>query len=204
VRFRGPNITPGYWRQPELNVNAFDEEGFYRIGDALKFAAPARPEEGFLFDGRMSEDFKLSTGTWVSVGAIREKVIARGAPLIQDVVVAGHELDYAAAIVFPRLEDCRRLANDLTPGTTQTDIVNHPMVRARFQELFDALAKESTGSANRLERAVIADVPPSLDASEITDKGSLNQRAILTHRADLVDELYAEVPGPKVIVAKGK
>ena len=204
VRFRGPNITPGYWRQPELNTNAFDEEGFYRIGDALKFADPARPEEGFLFDGRMSEDFKLSTGTWVSVGAIREKVIARAAPLVQDVVVAGHELDYAAAIIFPRLEDCRRLTNDLAPGASQSEIVNHPMVRRWFQELLDQLARESTGSANLVARAVIAETPPALDASEITDKGSLNQRAILGHRAKLVDELYAVNPGAKIIVAARK
>jgi feruloyl-CoA synthase len=202
VRFRGPNITPGYWRQPELDEAAFDEEGYYRIGDALKFVDPKRPEEGLLFDGRISEDFKLATGTWVSVGSMREKIVHGGAPLVQDAVIAGHDRDYIAAIIFPRLEDCRQLT-DLPTDASPAAIANHPAVRERMQKLLDHLARTSTGSANRLARLVIAEAPPSLDIGEITDKGSLNQRAILKNRAVLVDEMYAETPSPRVIEAEG-
>ncbi len=201
ARFKGPNITPGYWRQPELNKNAFDAEGFYRIGDALKFADPARPEEGLLFDGRISEDFKLSTGTWVSVGGMREKIIGGGVPLVQDAVIAGHDRDFIAAIIFPRWDDCRRLADDLPADAPLAAIAAHPAVRQRFQELVDRLATAGTGSANRLERAILADALPSLDVGEITDKGSLNQRVILGHREHAVDALYADSPPPQVIVA---
>jgi feruloyl-CoA synthase len=183
---------------------AFDEDGFYRIGDALKFVDPARPEEGLLFDGRMSEDFKLSSGTWVSVGGIREKVIRLGAPLVQDVVVAGHDRDFVAAIVFPRIDDCRRLAADLGADAPAGAVLAHPSVRAAFAALLAGLAEESTGGANRVERLTLADFAPSLDKGEITDKGSINQRAVLDHRAALVEALYAETPGEGVIVAGRK
>lgn len=200
ARFRGPNITPGYWRQPELNEKAFDSEGFYRIGDALKFVDPAKPEEGFLFDGRITEDFKLASGTWVSVGGMREKIIAGGAPLVQDAVITGLDRDFVGAIVFPRLDECRKLCGDLPASATQAEIIDHPAVRTRFQELIDRLAPQSTGSANLLVRLVIADTPPSLDVGEITDKGSINQRAVLGHRKAVVEELYARAPAGKVIV----
>ena len=204
ARFRGPNIMPGYWREPGRNAVAFDEDGFYRIGDALKFVDPAQPEEGLLFDGRMSEDFKLSSGTWVSVGGIREKVIRLGAPLVQDVVVAGHDRDFVAAIVFPRIDDCRRLAADLGADAPAGAVLAHPSVRAAFAALLAGLAEESTGGANRVERLTLADFAPSLDKGEITDKGSINQRAVLDHRAALVEALYAETPGEGVIVAGRK
>ena len=203
ARFRGPNITPGYWRQPELNDKAFDAEGFYRIGDAVKFVDPAKPEEGFLFDGRISEDFKLASGTWVSVGGMREKIIAGGAPLIQDAVITGLDRDFVGAIIFPRLDECRKLCTDLLSTATQAEIVTHPAVRARFQDLIDRLAKTSTGSANLLRRLVIADAPPSLDVGEITDKGSINQRAVINHRAALVEELHG-APTARVIVTGDK
>ncbi len=201
ARFRGPNVTPGYWRQPELNARIFDEDGFYRIGDALKFADPAHPGAGLLFDGRMSEDFKLSTGTWVSVGAIRESAIREGAPLVQDVVVAGHDRDFVAVILLPRLEDCRRLAG-LGADASQSAVVGHPAVVEAIQRLIDRLARASTGSASRIERALVADFAPSLDLGEITDKGSINQGAVLAHRARLVDALYAERPGERIVCAR--
>jgi feruloyl-CoA synthase len=201
VRFRGPNVMPGYWREPGRNATAFDEEGFYRIGDALKFVDPARPEEGLLFDGRISEDFKLSSGTWVSVGGIREKVIRLGAPLVQDVVVTGHDRDFVAAIVFPRLDECRRLAGDLPADAAPEAAIARAQVRAAFAKLLNSLAVESTGSANRVERLVIADFMPSLDLGEITDKGSINQRAVLEHRTSLVEALYADAPAELVIRA---
>jgi feruloyl-CoA synthase len=204
ARFRGPNITPGYWKQPELNAKAFDSEGFYRIGDALKFVDPARPEEGFLFDGRITEDFKLASGTWVSVGGMREKIIAGGVPLVQDAVITGLDRDYIGAIIFPRLDECRKLCPDLPATATQSEVVGHPAVRAKFQALIDLLAKGSTGSANLLARLAIAEAPPSLDVGEITDKGSINQSAVLKHRAALVEELYAKSPSLRIITGDRK
>ncbi len=199
TRFRGPNVTPGYWKQPELNAKAFDGESFYRIGDALKFVDPAKPEEGFLFDGRISEDFKLASGTWVSVGGMREKIIGGGAPRVQDAVITGLDRDFVGAIIFPRLDECRKLCPDLPASAPQTEVVTHPAVRAKFQALINKLAAQKTGSANHLVRLVIADMPPSLDVGEITDKGSINQGAVLRHRAALVEEIYGR-PTERVIV----
>jgi feruloyl-CoA synthase len=196
ARFRGPNVTPGYWRAPELTRAAFDEEGFYRTGDALRFADPARPQEGLLFDGRISEDFKLSTGTWVSVGRLRETVLTARSPVVQDVVIAGHDRDFISAIIFPSLDGCRRLCGD---GGDAASLAAHPAVRGEVRRLLERLRRDSTGSANRILRAIIAESAPSLDAGEMTDKGSLNQRTVLRHRADLVDTLYAAPPGPLVV-----
>ncbi len=199
ARFRGPNVSPGYWREPELTRDAFDEEGYYRIGDAVRFVDPDDPRKGLLFDGRLAEDFKLSTGTWASVGPLRARFIASGAPCVQDVVVAGHDRDFIAVLVFPRLDECRSLCPQLALDAPVRDVLAHPAVRARFQDLLDRLAKQATGGATRIERALLLDVPPSIDASEVTDKGSINQRAVLDHRAALVEELYAQPPSPRVI-----
>jgi feruloyl-CoA synthase len=199
ARFRGPNVSPGYWRDPELTREAFDLEGYYRIGDAVRFADPGHPEKGLLFDGRLAEDFKLSTGTWASVGPLRAKFIAGGAPFVQDVVIAGHDRDFIAALVFARLDQCRSLCPQLSPSAPAAEVLSHPAVRARFQELLDRFATEATGSSTLIERALLLEVPPSIDASEITDKGSINQRAVLDHRAELVEELYSADPSPRVI-----
>jgi feruloyl-CoA synthase len=187
ARFRGPSVTPGYWRQPELTRAAFDEEGYYRTGDAMRFVDAADPRQGFEFDGRTTEDFKLGTGTWVSVGPLRAKINSACSPLVQDVVIAGHDRAWLGALVFPNLLACRGLsAEDL---------------RARLRPVLERLARESTGSSNRVARALILDQPPSIDAGEITDKGSINQRAVLNSRAALVERLYAEPPDPSIIVA---
>ena len=201
ARFRGPNVTPGYWRDPELTRAAFDEEGYYRMGDAVRFADPDHPEQGLLFDGRLAEDFKLSSGTWASVGALRTRFIAAGAPLVQDVVFAGHDRDFITVLVFPRVEDCRALCSGLSAGAPSAEVLSHPAVLAAFQRLLDRLASEATGSATRIERALLLEVPPSIDAGELTDKGSINQRAVLEHRASLVEDLYAREPSPRVIRA---
>ena len=187
VRFRGPNITPGYWRQPELTRAAFDEEGYYRTGDAMRFVDPADPRQGFEFDGRTTEDFKLTTGTWVSVGPLRAKVNSACSPLVQDVVITGHDRASLGALVFPNAVACRDLsAADL---------------RARLQPVFERLARESTGSSTRIARAMVMEQPASIDASEITDKGSINQRAVLRNRAALVERLYSDPPEAGIIVA---
>jgi len=186
ARFRGPSITPGYWRQPELTQAAFDEEGYYRTGDALRFVDAADARQGFEFDGRTTEDFKLGTGTWVSVGPLRARINAACSPLVQDVVITGHERNQLGALVFPNLVVCRDL-----PAAE---------LRARLQPVFERLARESTGSSTRIARALIMETPPSIDASEVTDKGSINQRAVLKNRAALVEKLYSDPPGPDIIV----
>jgi feruloyl-CoA synthase len=198
ARVRGPNITPGYWRQPELTAASFDEEGFYKLGDAFKFDDPDNPSEGLLFDGRVAEDFKLATGTWVSVGPLRAKLIEGLAPLVRDVVIAGADRDDLSALVFPDLESCRRVA-DLPAEAAADDVLAHPVVTEAIRTRLKALAAASTGSSNRVCRAVLLAEPPSLDAGEMTDKGSINQRAVLARRSSLLDELYTVPHSPNVI-----
>jgi len=194
ARLRGPNIMPGYWRQRELTAAAFDDEGFYKLGDALKFQDPADPGEGLLFDGRIAEDFKLSTGTWVNVGPLRARLLAQLEPYARDVVIAGGDRDEIGALIFPNVETCRRLAGDAA-----TDVSADARVLAEISARLNAFAATSTGSSNRVGRAILLAEPPSLDAGEMTDKGSINQRAVLTRRADLVAELYANAPSPRVL-----
>ncbi|MBI5258013.1 MAG: feruloyl-CoA synthase [Burkholderiales bacterium] len=190
VRFRGPNVMPGYWREPELTAAAFDEEGFYRTGDAVTLWNPADFREGLRFDGRIAEDFKLSTGTFVSVGPLKAQVVSLGAPCVQDVVVAGINRDEIGALVFPRLDECRRLAG-LDEHADAAQVLGHPAVLAFFQQLADTLWRAGTGSATRVARWHLMQEPPSIDRGEITDKGSINQRSVLTHRAALVEALYS-------------
>jgi feruloyl-CoA synthase len=204
ARLRGANITPGYWRAPPLTAAAFDEEGFYKIGDALKFDDPADPAKGLLFDGRLAEDFKLATGTWVSVGPLRTAFIAHCAPLVRDVVLAGADRDAITALVFPDVDACRKLAPNLAPDAPPAAVNADPRVRREFARLLDALAETSTGASNHIGRAVLLAEPPSLDIGEMTDKGSINQRAVLANRAGLVEELYAAAPPGHVIVTAGR
>ncbi len=203
ARIKGPSVTPGYWRQDDLTAKAFDEEGFYCLGDAIRFADPDDLGQGFLFDGRISEDFKLATGTWVSVGPLRARVIQHFAPLVEDLAIAGHDRDDIAVLLFPNLAACRDLCPHLAPAATAAAVLGDDAVRRRFRTLLSALAAAGTGSSTRIARAVLLDEPPSLDAGEITDKGSLNQRAVLKHRAAQVEALYGAVPGPGVIIAAG-
>lgn len=199
MRLRGPGITPGYWRQPELNAAMFDEEGYYRIGDALRLYDPDDPARGFVFDGRIAEDFKLATGTWVSVGPLRAKFLAHCQPFAQEVVIAGHDRDEVTALIFPQVEACRGLCPELPASAPVSEVVASTGVRAKFENLLRALARGAAGSSQRIARAIVLDTPPSIDAHEVTDKGSLNQGAILRHRAALVEELYAEKLSERVI-----
>ncbi|HEX6706950.1 MAG TPA: feruloyl-CoA synthase [Albitalea sp.] len=189
IRFRGPNVMPGYWRAPEQTADAFDDEGFYRTGDAVALVDPADPGRGLVFDGRIAEDFKLSSGTFVSVGPLRARVLAHGAPLVQDSVVAGIDRDDIGLLLFPRLDECRRHAG-LAPDAGAEETLAHPAVREFFQQLVDRLWREGTGGANRVARAQVLLEPPSLEGGELTDKGSINQRAVLKRRAAIVDALY--------------
>ena len=189
IRFRGPNVMPGYWRAPEQTREAFDEEGFYRTGDAVTFVDPSDPQRGLLFDGRTAEDFKLDTGTFVSVGPLRAKIILAGEPCVQDAVLAGTNRGEVGALLFPRPDECRNLAG-APPELPMPEVLHHPQVRAFFQSLADRLWRDATGSANRVARIHVLAEPPAIDAGELTDKGSINQRAVLTNRAALVEALY--------------
>jgi feruloyl-CoA synthase len=190
VRVRGPNVTPGYWKAPDLTAQAFDDEGFYRIGDAVKFADPERPECGLFFDGRVSEDFKLTTGTWVNVGQLRVAGIAALAPLAQDIVVCGHDGDEVRFLVFPNLAACRALA--MLPEAAGVDaVLAHPAVRAAVSAGLARLKAQGGGSSSFATGALLMAEPPSVDGGEITDKGYINQRAVLSRRAELVCLLAA-------------
>ena len=204
ARVRGPNITPGYWRQPELTQKVFDDEGFYSFGDAVRFIDPDDVNKGFLFDGRFSEDFKLSTGTWVSVGPLRAKIMAHFAPLVRDVVVAGHDRDDVGMLIFADLRACSELCGSDSSNRATAEILEHQLVRAQFQSLLESFAAQATGNSNRVVRAVLVEEPPSLDAGEVTDKGSLNQRAVLERRANLVEELYSLEDSPKILRLREK
>ena len=180
VRVRGPNVTPGYYGRDDLTRAAFDEEGYYRIGDAMKFADPAAPERGLVFDGRVAEDFKLTTGTWVHVGAVRVRLIAAADPLIQDAVITGHDRDEVGALVF------------LNPAAAKD--LDAEQVKAKLAGALRAVARDGGSSTHPVRLLVMAE-PPSIDAGEITDKGYINQRAVLERRAALVEQLYSGGPG---------
>jgi len=198
VRYRGPNVTPGYWRAPAQTAESFDDEGFYCSGDAVKPIAPDNPGRGFAFDGRTAEDFKLSTGTFVSVGPLRAKIIAAGDPCVQDVVVAGINRDEVGVLIFPRPDACRALAG-LPASASAAEAMSTPPLRQFFQRLVDGLYASGTGSATRVARAVVLTEPPSIDRGEITDKGSINQRAVLMHRDAIVQAMY-DAPDASVIL----
>ncbi len=189
IRFRGPNVMPGYWRSPDQTREAFDDEGFYRTGDAVRWVDPAQPQRGLFFDGRTAEDFKLSSGTFVSVGPLRAKIVAAGDPCVQDAVITGLNRDEVGALVFPRADECRRLAG-VAADMPFPQVLHHPAVRGFFQSLANRLWLDSTGSASRVARLHVLAEPPSIDKGEVTDKGSINQRAVLAHRDALVDALY--------------
>ncbi|WMT75598.1 feruloyl-CoA synthase [Bradyrhizobium sp. Ash2021] len=188
VRVRGPNVTPGYWKAPELTAQAFDSDGFYLIGDAVTFADPARPELGLFFDGRVAEDFKLNSGTWVSVGTLRVAGISALAPLAQDIVVTGHGGDEVRFMVFPNIAACRAHAG-LSDSADVKDVIGHERVRAAFAQGLAKLKTQSGNSSGHATRALLLAEPASVDGGEITDKGYINQRAVLTRRAGAVATL---------------
>ena len=190
VRYRGPNITPGYWRNEDETKGAFDDEGFFCTGDAVKWIDETDVHLGLKFDGRIAEDFKLATGTFVSVGPLRGKIIAAGAPYIQDVVLTGINLKEVGAMVFPT--PAVRALSGLAADAPLADVLGSAPVLAHFQNLINELAKTATGSANRIARMCLLSEPPTIDKGEITDKGSINQRSVLTHRADTVAALHEE------------
>ncbi len=188
-RFRGPHIMPGYWRSPQQTAEVFDEDGFYCSGDAIKLADPTAPELGLMFDGRLAEDFKLSSGVFVSVGPMRNRAVLDGSPYVQDVVIAAPDRECLGALVFPRLHDCRQLAG-LSTDASDAEVLTSAPVRQWFSDWLARLNRDATGNASRLEWISLLVEPASIDRGEITDKGSINQRAVLQWRAAIVDALY--------------
>jgi feruloyl-CoA synthase len=190
ARVRGPNVTPGYHERPDLTAACFDDEGFFKTGDAVRFVDPDRPELGLLFDGRLGENFKLTTATWVHVGALRLKAVAALAPVARDVVITGHGRDQVGFLIVPELDACRRLSG-LPDDAALGDILGHPSVRLSVAAGLRALAQAGGGSSTYATRALFLERPLSIDDGELTDKGYVNQRAVLTRNAALVDRLYA-------------
>jgi feruloyl-CoA synthase len=191
---KGPNITPGYWRDPKLTREAFDAEGFYRLGDAFRFADTQDASKGFYFDGRIGENFKLSTGTWVNVGALRARLVDGFGGLARDAVLTGLDRDHVGALVVPDLAQCRALAPDLPADAGAQALVADARVRAAFAARLATMNRGSAGSSTHVRRIILLHEPLSIDRGELTDKGSVGQRAVLRERADLVGDLYRGSP----------
>ena len=200
LRLKSVIVTPGYYRRPDLTEQMFDDEGFYRIGDAGRFVDPADPDQGLMFDGRVVEDFKLSSGTFVLVGTLRTDAIAAASPVLQDAVVCGQDRAYVGLLGFPNLAACRGLAGDSEVKLTQAELLAHPAVVDTLRKGLAAMNHAAKGSSMRVARVLLMADPPSIDGNEITDKGYINQRATLDRRKALVTKLYAEPPGEGVIV----
>ncbi|HEX4946156.1 MAG TPA: AMP-binding protein, partial [Blastocatellia bacterium] len=190
LRVRGDNVTPGYWKRPDLTAAAFDEEGFYRLGDAARFVTADDPAQGIEFAGRLAEEFKLTSGTWVHVGALRVRAISALAPVVQDIVVTGHDRDEIGFLIFPSLAGCRSLCADVPADAPLPIFLADARVRNVVRQGMRALQAESGGSSTYATRALFLTEPPQIDAGEITDKGYLNQRAVLERRAQVVAQLY--------------
>ena len=199
ARVRGPNVTPGYWKRQDLTEKSFDEEGYYLTGDAMRFVDAAHPERGLLFDGRVVEDFKLSSGTWVDVGGLRTRAVAALAPVAQDLVVTGHDRDEIGFLIFPNAAACRQLAKDLPADAPIEKLLAHGAVRQHVARALATLKREGRGSSTYAARALLLTEPPSIDAGEITDKGNINQRAALSRRAQWVETLHRSPADASVI-----
>jgi len=189
LRVRGPNVTPGYWKRSDLTAEAFDDEGFYKIGDAGRFVDPDDPAKGIEFAGRIAEDFKLNTGTWVHVGPLKVRSLSAMAPVAQDIVVAGHHRNEIGFLIIPSLAGCRTLCPDLADAPIPT-LISDERVRARVREGLARLQADGGGTSSFARRALFLEEPPSIDAGEITDKGYINQRAVLARRTTDVERLY--------------
>lgn len=195
MRVRGPNVTPGYWRDPDRTRSAFDDEGFYCIGDAGRFADPDHPEKGLVFDGRVAENFKLTTGTWVDVGTLRVEAISALAPVAQDCVITGHDQAEVGLLIFVNPVGVRSLLPAGPGDLSLAEQLAQPTVRTHVAQRLAAFnAGDHLSSSRRLTRALLLATPPDIDKGEITDKGYINQRAVLAHRAALVEALYTDDP----------
>lgn len=199
VRVKGPNVAPGYWKRPDLTREAFDEEGYYKIGDAVRLADPGNPNQGVVFDGRITEDFKLTTGTWVPVGALRVGVLSAASPVLQDAVIVGENRDFLGILAWLNPAGCKQVIGPDAPQTLP-ELAAHPKIRSHVREGLARWNAQQKGSSQRIERAILLPDAPSIDANEITDKGYINQRLALERRRADVERLYADKPDDGVIV----
>jgi len=197
VRVKGDCITPGYFKNPEKTADAYDEEGFYKLGDAAKFVNPEDPSEGLIFDGRVVEDFKLSTGTWVSAGRLRVQAVESSGGLLADALVAGLDKSYVGILGFPNVDACQSCVGD--HSLSVDELVRHPKVLETLAEGLRFHNEINPGSSTRVKRALLMVEPPSVDKGELTDKGYINQSTALSRRAGLVEKLYADTPGNDVV-----
>ncbi|NBT29328.1 MAG: hypothetical protein EBT18_07560 [Gammaproteobacteria bacterium] len=198
IRMRGPNITPGYYKEDDLTAKAFDEEKFFRIGDAGKFEDEDDPSKGVVFDGRVAENFKLLSGTWVHAGQLRLQAIAAASPVIQDAVVTGQDRDDVGLLVFPSIAGCQSVAGDkLSSEAIVSNVAIHKYLRSGLA----AHNSDNPGSSTRIRRVLLMIEPPQIDAGEITDKGYINQRMVLDRRKELVDRLYSGTDDDIVVVS---
>ncbi len=191
VRVKGPNVTPGYWKDPDKTREAFDEQGFYRIGDLVRWVDPEAPEQGVAYAGRLAENFKLASGTWVHVGELRLKLISAAAPVIEDCVITGHERDEVGLLAFPSESGCRAVAGEAGQALRPPELWRCPAVVEHLRAGLARYNAENPGGSTRIRRALLLETPPALDEGEITDKGYINQQRVLEARAALVDKLYA-------------
>ncbi len=194
IRVRGANVMPGYWKREDLTEAAFDEDGFYCIGDAARFEDPSDHKRGIVFDGRVSENFKLSSGTWVFVGGLRTNIVSAATSIIQDVAITGHDRDFLGVLVFPNVAGCRARCPNMPGDAPLEDILASQDLRDALTEALKSYNEENRGTSSRVARALLMAEPPNIDANEITDKGYLNQRAVIARRADLVEKLYSDDP----------
>jgi len=200
LRVKGPIVTPGYLHRPDLTAEAFDEDGFYRMGDAGAFADPLHPDKGITFNGRVAEDFKLSTGSWVHVGALRVNTLAAAAPVLQDAVISGHDREYLGILAWPNVQGCREICGDNEGVRPMEELIRSREVVAYLRKKLRAYNRKQVGSSTMIKRVILMTVPPSIDANEITDKGYINQRAVLEQRKELVGLLHTAKPGPEVLL----
>ncbi|MEX0591252.1 MAG: AMP-binding protein, partial [Xanthobacteraceae bacterium] len=200
IRVKGANVFPGYWRRPDLTRDAFDEEGYYRIGDAVRLADPDDPTKGIVFDGRVAEDFKLATGTWVHAGGLRVAALAAAAPALQDAVITGQDRDFVGLLAWPNVNALKEICTDRAAHDDPAKMIAAADVRDHVRKGIAAHNATQPGSSGRIARVLLMPEPPSIDANEITDKGYINQRAVLERRRALVERLYADPPHADVIV----
>jgi feruloyl-CoA synthase len=198
ARVKGPNVTPGYWRSSDLTKAAFDEDGFYRTGDAVRFADPDQPAAGLIYDGRLTEEFKLTTGTWVQPGMLRVGALAAASPVLQDAIIAGEGHDHVCIMAWLNLAGCRQLLGDNAPASAAEPAQN-PVIHNHVREALTRWNSQNTGQSTRVRRAMLLAGAPSIDANEITDKGYINQRAALEHRKAELTRLFSSDPHPDII-----
>ena len=198
---RGKHVMQGYWRlKSDQQSIVFDDEGFFHTGDAVCLVCPNDPTQGLMYDGRIAEDFKLNTGTFVNVGTLRNKVLIQGNLLIQDVCITGSNLNAIGFLIFPKLDACAQYAGLTFKDHLAEEILKHPKVQQWFRQFLLNFNKDATGSSNRVSMLYLMTEPPQLDAGEVTDKGNLNQSNIAKRRADLIEELYQKQTDNPLII----